>query len=81
MSDTFGNDAAHSEWRQLCQAAFLELDPTKLLERTAAARSAVLDRFKANFSKPDNSEQYALRPKTKLLVDGGDPEEPFELRA
>jgi hypothetical protein len=67
MSDTFGNDAAHSEWRQLCQAAFLELDPIKLLERTAAARSAILDRIKENFSEPNNSEQYALREALETL--------------
>jgi hypothetical protein len=67
MSDTFGNDAAHHEWRQLCQAAFLELDPIKLLGRTAAARSAILDRIKDNFSKPNNSEQYALREALETL--------------
>jgi hypothetical protein len=67
MSDTFCNDAAHSEWRQLCQAAFLELDPIKLLERIAAARSAVLDRVEDNFSKPNNREQYALREALETL--------------
>jgi hypothetical protein len=42
MGDTIRNDAAH-EWRQLCQAAFFELDPIKLLERTVDARNAVPD--------------------------------------
>ena len=58
MSNT--NDATHPEWRQLCQAAFFELDPVKLLERIAEARSAVLDQIEG-VSKPINSEQSALR--------------------
>jgi hypothetical protein len=64
MSDTFRNDAAH-EWRQLCQAAFFELDPVKLLERIAVARSAILDRVED--TKPNNSEQYALRKALETL--------------
>src|SRR5580765_8411669 len=60
MSNT--NDATHSEWRQLCRAAFLELDPIKLLERIAVARSAVLDRIEDTPSKSVISEeQFALR--------------------
>jgi|GraSoiStandDraft_32_1057276.scaffolds.fasta_scaffold413346_2 hypothetical protein len=59
MSNT--NDANHPEWRQLCQAAFFELDPVKLLERTAEARSAVLDQIEDVLPKPINSEQSALR--------------------
>jgi hypothetical protein len=54
------NDAVH-EWLQLCQAAFFELDPVKLLERIAKARSAVLDRIEDTLSKPVNDEQSALR--------------------
>jgi hypothetical protein len=64
MSDTFRNDAAH-EWRQLCQAAFFELDPVKLLERIAVARSAILDRVED--TKSNNSEQYALRKALETL--------------
>jgi len=60
MGDTIRNDAAH-EWRQLCHVAFFELDPVKLLERTAEARSAVLDQIEDVLSKPINSEQSALR--------------------
>ena len=51
MSDISRKDAAQ-EWRQLCQVAFLELDPVKLLERIAVARSAVLDRIEDGLSKP-----------------------------
>jgi len=60
MSDTIRKDAAQ-EWRQLCQAACFEVDAVKLVERIAEARSAILDRVEDNFSKPINSEQYALR--------------------
>ena len=65
MSDIISNDAA--QWRQLCQAACFELDPVKLLERIAVARSAILDRVEDNFSKPNNSEQYALRKALETL--------------
>jgi len=65
MSDI--NNAAHPEWRQLCQAAFFELNPVKLLERIAVARSAILDRVEDNFSKPNNTEQYALRKALETL--------------
>src|SRR5438552_18501043 len=61
------NDATHPEWRQLCQAAFFELDPVKLLERIAEARSAVLDRIEDRLSKPINGEQYALRNALETL--------------
>ena len=39
------NDADHPEWRQLCEAAFLETDPVKLLVRIADARVAILERI------------------------------------
>jgi hypothetical protein len=59
MSDI--NNAAHPEWRQLCQAALFELNPAKLLERIAHARNAVLDLIEDGHSKPPTSEQAALR--------------------
>jgi len=65
MSNT--NDATHPEWRQLCQAAFFELDAVKLVERIAEARRAILDRVEDNFSKPGNGEQYALRNALETL--------------
>src|SRR6266576_5290559 len=65
MSDI--NNAAHPEWRQLCQAAFFELNPIKLLERIAVARSAILERVEDDFSKPNNTEQYALRKALETL--------------
>ena len=61
MSDIIGNDAAHPEWRQLCQAALFEINPVKLLERITLARHAVLDRIEDGYSKPKNDEKAALR--------------------
>ena len=61
MSDIISNDAAHPEWRQLCQAALFEIKPAKLLERITLARHAVLDRIEDGYSKPKNDEQTALR--------------------
>jgi hypothetical protein len=46
MGDVTPNDAAGApQLRALYQAAMLELDPAKLLQRIAEARSAVLDRI------------------------------------
>lgn len=53
MSDIISTDAAHPHWRQICDAAVLELDPEKLLVRIADARTAVLSRFEGDF--PDLS--------------------------
>ena len=61
MSDIIGNDAAHPEWRHLCQAALFEANPVKLLERITLARHAVLDCIEDGYSKPRNDEQAALR--------------------
>jgi len=60
MSDIIGNDAAHPEWRQLCQAALVELNPLKLLERIAHARGVILERIEDGYKKPPTSEQIAL---------------------
>jgi hypothetical protein len=65
MSDTIRDDA--HEWRQLCQAAFLELDPVSLLQRIAAARSAVFDRIEDRLSRPPDSEECALRNALETL--------------
>ena len=66
MSD-IRNKAAH-EWRQLCQAAFVEFDPEKLFERIAKARNAVLDRIEDGFSRPSDREEYALRGALETLA-------------
>jgi hypothetical protein len=41
------------QWRRLYEAAMLELDPTKLLERTVIARSAFLDPSKTVRNQTD----------------------------
>jgi hypothetical protein len=62
MSEIISHHAAHDaqQWRQLCEAAVLELDPAKLLQRIAEARSAVVDRIEDTPSKPSHGEQLAL---------------------
>jgi hypothetical protein len=61
MSAIITNDVAHApQWKQLCVAATLELDPAKLLQRIASARTAVLDQIEDRFSKPSDGEQSAL---------------------
>jgi hypothetical protein len=52
--------ALSPDWRQLCQAALFELDPVKLLERIAHARSVILERIADGYSKPPTGEQIAL---------------------
>ncbi len=62
------NDNSHApQWRQLCQAALLELDPEKLLQRIAEARNAVLDQIEDCHSKPADREGYALREALETL--------------
>jgi hypothetical protein len=61
MSDIISNDAAHPEWRQLCQAALFETNPVTLLELIAHARNAIFDRIEDGHSKSPNGEQTALR--------------------
>jgi hypothetical protein len=48
------NNGTQGQWKQLCEAARLELEPTKLLERIGEARNAVLDRIEDHFSKSTN---------------------------
>jgi len=64
------NDNSHApQWRQLCQAAFLELDLEKLLQRIAEARNAVLDQIEDCHSRPSDREGYALRDALRTLSD------------
>jgi hypothetical protein len=60
-------DGHTSQWKQRYQAAILELDPAKLLQRIAEARSAVLDRIEDGFSKPSDGEQLAQRDALETL--------------
>ena len=61
MSDIIRSDAAHPLWRQLCQAAVLELDPEKLLNRIAEARTAILGEIEGGSSNSSLAERLALR--------------------
>jgi hypothetical protein len=56
------------QWKQRYQAAILEPDPAKLLQRIAEARSAVLDRIEDGFSKPSDGEQLAQRDALETLT-------------
>jgi hypothetical protein len=60
MSDIIRDYAAHPLWRQLCQAAVLELDPKRLLDRVAKARTAVLDEIEGGSSNSSRAERLAL---------------------
>ena len=62
------HDTSHApDWRQLCQVAFFELDPEKLLQRIAEARNAVLDRIEDCHSRPADREGSALRKALEAL--------------
>ena len=60
-------DGHTPQWKQRYQAAILELDSAKLLQRIAEARSAVLDRIEDGFSKPSDGEQLAQRDALETL--------------
>ena len=65
MTETSDNGAP--KWKQLCNAALAELDPTKLPIRIAEARRAVLDRIEDNFSGSANDDHQALRNALEAL--------------
>jgi hypothetical protein len=68
VSDIIPNDAAQApQWKQLCLVATLELDRSKLLQRIAAARTAIFDQIEDGFSKPSGGEQLALRDALEAL--------------
>jgi len=68
MATNTPNDTSDApDWRQLCQVAFFELDPEKLLQRIAEARDAVLDRIEDCHSRPAHREGYALREALETL--------------
>ena len=55
MSDI--NNLTPQEWRALCQAALIELDPAKLPEGISLARSAILDRLEDGHLKSESEPQ------------------------
>jgi hypothetical protein len=59
-------DPVGSDWRELCLAALAELDPVKLLERIALARSVIVDRVEDGHLKSE-SEQQSLQDALSTL--------------
>ncbi len=57
MSTIANNVAYVPQWKQLCIAALAELNPAKVPERIAVARSAVLDQIEDNLSKSSSATQ------------------------
>jgi predicted metal-dependent hydrolase len=69
VSDIIPSDAAHAqEWRRRYQAAIIELDPAKSLQRIADARSTIVDQIEDGFSKPSDPEQVALCNALEMLT-------------
>ena len=68
MGDITIIHAPHApQWKRLYEAAILELDPAKLLERIAVAQSAVLNQMEDGFSKPSDRQQLALHDALHML--------------
>ena len=65
MNDILSNDAA---WRKLCHYALCERDPIKLVERIAAARSAVINQLDSGFPNLSKVERAALREALDTLI-------------
>ena len=68
MSDIISNHAAQIQWRQLFEAAVLELDPEKLPGRISKARVAVLDRIEGGFPNLSEGERLALHDALDMLL-------------
>jgi hypothetical protein len=68
MSETRRKSAGHPPWRQLCEAAVLELDPKKLIERIAEARTAVLGRIEDRLLVSSEGELLALQDALHMLT-------------
>jgi len=64
MSDILSNDAA---WRKLCHAALCEPDPKRLVQRIAAASSAVIDHIDSGFPNLSSAE-LALHDALDMLI-------------
>jgi hypothetical protein len=68
MGDIITIHAPHApQWKRLYEAAILELDPAKLLQRIAGAQSAVLNQMEDNVSKPSDPQQFALHDALHML--------------
>jgi hypothetical protein len=68
MGDIIINHAPCTpHWKRLYEAAILELDSAKLLQRIAVAQSAILDQSEDGFSKPSDGQQRVLRDALHML--------------
>jgi len=68
MGDIITIHAPHApQWKQLYEAAILELDPAKLLQRIAVAQSAVLNQMEDGSSRPSDRQQLALHDALHML--------------
>jgi hypothetical protein len=67
MGDITNRAPYTPHWKRLYEAAILELDPAKLLQRIAVAQSAVLDQMEDGFSKPSDGQQLALHDALHML--------------
>jgi hypothetical protein len=65
MGDIINHAPPH--WKRLYEAAILELDSAKLLQRIAVAQSAILDQIEDGFSKPSDGQQHAPRDALHML--------------
>ena len=60
MLSDFSSSARHSRWSQLYECAIRKPDNTKLHERVAEARHAILDRAEEILTRPSCDEHHAL---------------------
>jgi hypothetical protein len=68
MSAMIANDVAQPRWRQLCEAAVVELDPERLLERIVEARTAVLEAIERRCLDSPQAEGLALHDALDMLL-------------
>ncbi len=67
MGDIINRAPYTPHWKRVYEAAILELDPAKLLQRIALAQSAVLDQIGDGFSNPSDGQQLVLRDALHML--------------
>jgi hypothetical protein len=67
MGDITNHAPCTPHWKRLYEAAILELDSAKLLQRIAIAQSAILDHVEDGFSKPSDGQQRALHDALHML--------------
>ena len=60
MLSSISNTDSGSDWKSLYEAAIHETDRTKLTERIAVARSAILDKIEQSLRHPAAGEHCAM---------------------